>query len=569
MEESLGQEARLPLDQTIITHELGRRTSRSPDFEGENQALRDLVRELSLSPETILQCLVEKARLICNADSAGISIAETDGDHEIFRWHAVTGRMKPFYRRTMQRHFSPCGVVLEQNAAQLMNNLVGRYEYMCALEMPFHEVLLVPFHLKGKPAGTIWVVAHGPDKKFDAEDSRVMHSLAEFTATAVETRRKISELAQGRNELNEYFMQAPVPMCILMGPEQVYTLANAPYLNLVERDVLGKKTRDVFTLEEATPYFDILDRVYRTGEPHIGKESFVPFVARDGISRARYVDYLYHPFRDGNGVIQGIQAIVHDVTEHVEIRKKLEASEAELEEERDLREHFVEALTHDLCTPMAAARLSAQLVIRKAGDPDTVQTMSQRIISNIDRAVQMTRDLLDANRIKAGEGIPISAVDCRLDEVVHSVVQDLQSLHGPRFQVRNGGGDILGHWDSPGLRRVIENLASNAIKYGAPYSPITISLNRCENWAEIEVHNEGRPIAAADQKLLFRPYRRITSVANGAQQGWGIGLSLVKGIVNAHGGTARVESSEKDGTTFFVRLPLEQRAAPSPLYCQA
>ncbi len=232
---------------------------------------------------------------------------------------------------------------------------------------------------------------------------------------------------------------------------------------------------------------------------------------------------------------------------------------ADLQAEREIRGRFVGALTHDLRTPMTAARMNAQLLQRKAAPSPMIDTLTGRIVRSMDRADRMIHDLLDANSIKAGAGIPILVEECRLDEVLDSGLQELVEAHGPRFNLRNDAEKVSGFWDSSGLRRILDNLSGNAIKYGRPQGPITIALSRIDGDVELAVHNEGNPISAEDQKSLFDFYRRTESAQSSGQKGWGIGLTLVKGIAEAHGGSTRVESDSARGTTFYVRLPLDAR----------
>ncbi len=258
------------------------------------------------------------------------------------------------------------------------------------------------------------------------------------------------------------------------------------------------------------------------------------------------------PIRDESGKIVkwvGANMDIHD--------RKL--AEEDLVKERVLRERFVETLTHDLRTPLTSAKMSAQFLNRKADHPDLVRALADRIDSSMDRADGMIRDLLDANRLKAGQGIPLTIRECRLDQVVDTTVSELAALHGPRYHVINPLGPIRGYWDGCGLRRVIENLAGNAIKYGACDKPIVITLHQELEWVTLAVHNEGPPIPHQDLDSLFNPYRRTHSASEGPQKGWGIGLTLVKGIIESHRGTAKVESSEGKGTTFLLRIPLDSR----------
>jgi signal transduction histidine kinase len=103
---------------------------------------------------------------------------------------------------------------------------------------------------------------------------------------------------------------------------------------------------------------------------------------------------------------------------------------------------------------------------------------------------------------------------------------------------------------------MIENLASNAIKYGTPYSIITITLRVVNDHAEIFVHNFGTCITPEDQNKIFTHYSRSISAESSGQTGWGIGLALVKGLAEAHKGSVRVESFKDQGTTFSIRLPI-------------
>jgi len=106
------------------------------------------------------------------------------------------------------------------------------------------------------------------------------------------------------------------------------------------------------------------------------------------------------------------------------------------------------------------------------------------------------------------------------------------------------------------MRRIIENLCNNAIKYGAGDHPVTVSVaQNGPDEVSVSVHNWGLPIPPEDQKLLFQQYRRMDS----AQKGWGLGLTLVEGLAKAHRGTVRVESTRETGTTFTVTVARDMR----------
>lgn len=229
----------------------------------------------------------------------------------------------------------------------------------------------------------------------------------------------------------------------------------------------------------------------------------------------------------------------------------------ELEIERDLREQFVSILTHDLRTPLTAAKIAAQLILKRPEKIDKNQILAGKIVGSIDRMDQMINDLLDANRIRSGKPLALTMSKCDLREVVTDTLKELSIAHGDRFILEADRGPIEGCWNCEGLRRALENLVCNAIKYGVSQTPITISIKKVDQNIQMIVHNFGNPILPEDQQFLFQPFHRTTTALNGNKKGWGLGLTLVRGVAEAHGGNVKVQSNEKDGTSFIVTIPMD------------
>lgn len=183
-----GTHEHVSLDAVISTYELKRRPPRSSDHAAENRALVALAQAMVNSPRELLQKLADVALDLCHAGSAGISIIEQDGDQQIFRWHALAGELASHLGGTTPRYFSPCGTVVDLNAVQLMSRLERHYRYFQAVKPQIVEALLVPFTVAGRTIGTIWIVAHTEERKFDAEDERLMTDLGKFAAAAYQLR---------------------------------------------------------------------------------------------------------------------------------------------------------------------------------------------------------------------------------------------------------------------------------------------------------------------------------------------------------------------------------------------
>ena len=219
---------------------------------------------------------------------------------------------------------------------------------------------------------------------------------------------------------------------------------------------------------------------------------------------------------------------------------------------RDIQELFMVTLTHDLRSPINVVKMGTHLTLRRLDRGDTHVDVAMRMMSAINRLDSMIQNLLDASRLRTGQSLKLKFEECDLDKLVREVAEDLRFAHGDRFVVVSNS-DITGYCSPKEIRRVIENLAINAVKYGLPQAPITLTLEQTETQINLTIHNEGDPIELDAQSILFQQFRRV--VAAEEQTGWGLGLFLVKSIVEAHGGTIRVESSEGKGTSFTVQLP--------------
>jgi signal transduction histidine kinase len=182
-----------------ILYEFGRRSQRLPEYRAEHEAMAVLVAEMAENPRNMLQQLVETAQRLCNADSAGISLLEG----ERFRWAALSGQLAIFPSATMPRDASPCGICINQNAPQLMR-LPIRYFPSIPKEPATVELLLIPFHDHGKPIGTVWIVAHSDNRKFDREDERIVLFLAQFASAGWQLVKASEEAVESNRKKDEF-----------------------------------------------------------------------------------------------------------------------------------------------------------------------------------------------------------------------------------------------------------------------------------------------------------------------------------------------------------------------------
>lgn len=221
---------------------------------------------------------------------------------------------------------------------------------------------------------------------------------------------------------------------------------------------------------------------------------------------------------------------------------------------RDIQERLTQTLAHDLRSPLSAAKMNAQLFLRNPEDLNKGIEATKRISNSLDRIDLMITDLLDAGKLRAGEKLVVNIQECDLEVILKQVANETNFLCEDRVVFKSSGSEI-GQWNADGLRRVFDNLIINAMKFSDPNTPITIELQKDEENIKVSVHNFGRPIPAEEVPILFEQYRRARTSKD--KKGWGLGLVVVKGVVEAHGGNVEVESNHEKGTIFRVILPIK------------
>jgi signal transduction histidine kinase len=242
--------------------------------------------------------------------------------------------------------------------------------------------------------------------------------------------------------------------------------------------------------------------------------------------------------------------------ENAQLHGALEQQLEEVRAEQKLRDVLVSIIAHDLRGPVGTAKFAAELLGRSKDEqagPASLQGRTALIIRNLDRADRMVQDLLDAQRLQVGKRLDVARVPCDLSAIVREVVGDLSEQHRDRFLLDAPAEPLEGQWGANELRRAIWNLASNALKYGSPDTPVRIAMRRLPDGAEIAVHNEGRPVPTEDQATLFEPFARARN-GHASPQGWGLGLTIVRGVAEAHDGSVEVDSAPGRGTTFTLRV---------------
>ncbi|MCE9673060.1 hybrid sensor histidine kinase/response regulator [Myxococcus stipitatus] len=219
------------------------------------------------------------------------------------------------------------------------------------------------------------------------------------------------------------------------------------------------------------------------------------------------------------------------------------------------REQFLGILGHDLRNPLQAISGSAALLLRNAGLSEPQRKAINRISISAERMARMINDLLDFTRTRLGAGYVLERTRMNVHEVLRQVVEELEVAHPERrFELRltgNGWGD----WDADRIAQAASNLVGNAVQYSPEDSVVRVAMADAEAGVRLEVHNRGLPIPPERLGTIFDPFMGSQEQRGVKRNGLGLGLYITHEIVRAHGGALGVDSTEEDGTRFWVFLP--------------
>ena len=371
----------------------------------------------------------------------------------------------------------------------------------------------------------------------------------------VDLSRHVEKLVQQRNDLYAVYRHAPGFIATSNGPDHRFTFANESYLKLV-----GRRGLDGQTVVEALPeiveqgFVGLLDEVYTTGRPFNGRD--MPISLQRSVGEPpeiRYVDFVYHPVRNAQGVIEGLFCEGHDVTDRHRALDEVTALQNELIHMSRISamETMASTLAHELNQPLAAianytaacrhlvdnsteragALVNALVAIgestMRAGDiirhlrDMTKRGHTERTFFDLKEAI---RECLQFVRVSAGEG----------------VILDDQSVGGVELEA-----------DRIQVQQVVMNLLRNACEaaVSSPQARVTISTTIAGGVVTVSVHDNGPGVPDSVARSMFN------GVQSAKNDGMGIGLSICRTIIEAHNGRIWLQSSGSGGSCVSFALP--------------
>jgi signal transduction histidine kinase/FixJ family two-component response regulator len=382
--------------------------------------------------------------------------------------------------------------------------------------------------------------------------------------------RRAAELE--RRRLYSLFEQAPAGIAVLRGPDHVFELANARYEQIMQRTgLVGRSLVSAMPELDGQAVLKILERVYRTGERYVGHEFLIRLRRNpDAELEDFFFDFVYEPFLSIGGVVEGITCVALEVSDRVRGARDRErlvadreqlllrerAARREAEAGSRAKDEFLAMLGHELRNPLAPIVTALDLLRLRGNDPaEREHTIIERQVKHLTTLVD---DLLDISRITQGkielkrERLEMSAVIARAIELQSPLLE--QRRHTLVVDVPEHGVLVL--VDATRFAQVISNLLGNAAKYTEAGGRIVISAALLAGEVTLVVSDNGIGIAEQTLPHVFDIFMQERQASDRAAGGLGLGLTIVRSLVEMHGGSVSACSAGSGaGSSFTIRMP--------------
>jgi PAS domain S-box-containing protein len=330
-------------------------------------------------------------------------------------------------------------------------------------------------------------------------------------------------------------------------------------------DAAGRFLPEVFRIVNEETRAEVenpVTKVLRAGTI-VGLANHTVLISKTGIETP--IDDSGAPIKDSDGNIIGVVLVFRDITERKlaeeqreQLLKREQAARHEAEQANHLKDEFLATASHELRTPLTSIVGWTRMLRSRRLDSQTSNNALESIERNTDSLMKLIEDLLDTSRIMSGKLL----LDMHPIEI-GPVIENAVGTVGPAAQAKNitiridleQAGAVLG--DANRLQQVVWNLLSNAVKFTPKSGQIAVKLSRFNSQVEVSVSDSGEGIETEFLPFVFDRFRQADGSKTRKHGGLGLGLAIVRNLVEMHGGTVKADSEGPGkGATFSVRLPL-------------
>ena len=472
-----------------------------------------------------------------------ITLRDSGGAYRVRATMGLEAARVPEINEQLQQLFNTDGEALDYDT--LYTKLT---EIAATLDKRLKQPFALPLIFASEPLGLLiifrsYVATATPD------DMQVLESFADQAAIAVHNAQLYERIDHERRRLAAILQHSADGVMILDAQAHVLSLNHA-----LERmtgwrsaDAVGRDQDEVIAwkkldsgdlkkaLDEGWPFknaSEAPDSLYVEGD----------LLRRDGLSLS--IGIVYSPLLTTDGHLSNIVANVRDITN--------------FRQAQEMQNVFISTISHELKTPVALIKGHAATLRREDVEwgKDVVREYSGVIEDEADRLAVLIENLLTTSKIQAQRNLELNLDDVWLDQLAARAVERFSTqTRKHQFKLDFPPDFPVIRADEQRLRQVIDNLLSNAIKYSPDGGQIEVGGRRDDRTVTIYVRDQGVGLSESDQARVFERFFRVDGALSRRTQGTGLGLFLAHAIVEAHGGTMRVESEPGRGSTFYVTLP--------------
>jgi signal transduction histidine kinase/ActR/RegA family two-component response regulator len=406
---------------------------------------------------------------------------------------------------------------------------------------------------------------------FDEPYQKFLERFTTAIGEAIAQAEQVRKYEIARADRDRLLLDAPVGTAVLVGEDLVYELANRVYCEIVGRDkIAGKRFEEVFPELTGGEVHEIFLTTYRTGVPYKSEEFLVRLQFKEHSElQDKFYRYNIAPLRSVAGGVYGLMVIAIDITPQVITRKEIERLNRDLIAAARAKDEFLAMLGHELRNPLAPISAAAELLQLAPLDNARVQSTSEIIVRQVQHMTHLINDLLDVSRVTRGlVELDTAPVDTR--EIVSDAIEQVTPLirsHRHRLSLHLPPDVAMVAGDKMRLVQVVANLLNNAAKYTPDCGHIQLAIAVQPSEVVIEVQDDGNGIAPDLAPRVFDLFTQAERSSDRSSGGLGLGLPLVRTLVELHGGTVTCSSDGiGQGSRFSVRLPRlpEQAGSPAP-----
>jgi PAS domain S-box-containing protein len=505
------------------------------------QISRAITAQLNL--DDVLQLVLEAATRILAGQAGLIALRDSDDEFAIRASYGLPRAAVPYFAPLLTD--IPDDVDRSRFHIPGLADKLGRVATELGLRL--QQVVALPMAIGRELIGVLYVFrAYGT--RFTADDRQMLSSFADQAAIAVNNAQLYEAVSHEKRRLDAILEYSADGVLILDAAHRitVFNRALSKMSGWSASEALGRQHDEVVHWTRLETELDLTDAVAGGWPLPSARPLYVEGDLRRHAGGSISVGITYAPLFTREGALVNIIASVRDITR--------------FREADELKSTFVSVVSHELKTPVALIKGYADTLLRKDAcwDEKTMQESLGVILEETDRLNHLIDNLLDASRLQAG------ALSLEMDQVALDALAERMAA---RFRTQTDNHEIVTDFppdlptvqgDAGRLEQVMTNLLSNAIKYSPAGGRIEISGRARPGEVVVTVTDQGVGIPLEEQTRIFERFVRGARERHQRTPGAGLGLFLVKAIVEAHGGRIWVESHPGEGAAFSFALPLEQ-----------